>query len=203
MKLYTSPGACSLADHITLEWIGQPYDCQIVKGDQRKAPEFLKLNPAGAVPALQVGDWVLTQNTAILHYLMDKYPESGLMGTGSPESRAEVNRWLGIVNSDVHPAFKPLFGATAYLEDDGAIKKSHDNAHKQLRTHFERVDAQLAGKDFITGNRSIADPYWFVVTQWAKKIGIDLSGLDNLARFDARMAADPGVQAAMKAEGLI
>ncbi|MCO5054469.1 glutathione S-transferase N-terminal domain-containing protein [Thermomonas sp.] len=203
MKLYTSPGACSLADHITLEWIGQPYEYQIVKGEQRKAPEFLKLNPAGAVPALQVGDWVLTQNTAILHYLMDRYPDCGLLGDGTPEGRAEVNRWLGVVNSDVHPAFKPLFGATAYLEDAGAIKKSHDNAHKLLRTHFERVDAQLAGKDWVTGSRSIADPYWFVVTQWAKKIGVDLSGLDNLARFDAHMTADPGVQKAMKDEGLI
>lgn len=203
MKLYTSPGACSLADHITLEWIGQPFEFQIVKGEQRKAPEFLKLNPAGAVPALQVGDWVLTQNTAILHYLMDRFPESGLLGDGTPESRAEVNRWLGVVNSDVHPAFKPLFGATAYLEDDAAIKKSHDNARKQLRTYFERVDAQLAGKDWVTGRRSIADPYWFVVTQWAKKVGVDLSGLDNLARFDAHMAADTGVHKAMKDEGLI
>lgn len=202
MKLYTSPGACSLADHITLEWIGQPYEFQIVKGADRKTPEFLKLNPAGAVPALQVGDWVLTQNTAILHYLMDRFPDCGLCG-GSLEQRAEVNRWLATVNSDVHPAFKPLFGATAYLEDPALIAKSHDAARKQLRALFESADAQLAGRDWLAGSRSIADPYLFVVTQWAKKTGVDLSGLDNLARFDAHMAADAGVQAAMKAEGLL
>lgn len=73
---------------------------------------------------------------------------------------------------------------------------------KQLRALFEHADAQLAGRDWLAGSRSIADPYLFVVTQWAKT-RVDLSGLDNLARFDARMAADAGVQAAMKAEGLL
>ena len=72
-----------------------------------------------------------------------------------------------------------------------------------MRGLFGRIDSQLAGKDWVTGSRSIVDPYLFVVTQWAKKTGVDLAGLDNLAAFDARMAADPGVQAAMKAEGLI
>ena len=114
-----------------------------------------------------------------------------------------MNRWLAFVNSDLHPAFKPIFGSTSYLGDQALIEKSQDNARKQLRGMFERADAQLAGKDWLTGARSIVDPYLFVVTQWAKKTGVDLSGLDNLARFDARMAADPGVQAALKAEGLL
>ena len=203
MKLYSSPGACSLTDHIVLHWIGAPFEVQLVSREQRDTPEFRALNPAGAVPALQVGDWVLTQNSAILHYLSDRFPGAGLCGDGSPQSRAEVNRWLAFVNADLHPAFKPLFGATAYLEDPALIDKSHVAARKQLRSLFERADAQLAGRDWLTGSRSIADPYLFVVTQWAKKTGVDLSGLDNLARFDARMAADPGVQAAMRAEGLL
>lgn len=203
MKLYSSPGACSLTDHIVLHWIGAPFEVQLVSREQRNAPEFRAINPAGSVPALQVGDWVLTQNSAILHYLTDRFPEAGLCGDGSPEGRAEVNRWLAFVNADLHPAFKPLFGATAYLEDPAMIEKSHAAARTQLRSLFERADAQLAGGDWLAGSRSIADPYLFVVTQWAKKTGVDLSGLDNLARFDARMAADPGVQAAMKAEGLL
>ncbi|MBH2009945.1 MULTISPECIES: glutathione S-transferase family protein [Thermomonas] len=203
MKLYSSPGACSLTDHIVLQWIGAPFEVQLVSREQRNTPEFRAINPAGAVPALQVGDWVLTQNSAILHYLTDRFPEAGLCGDGSPESRAEVNRWLAFVNADLHPAFKPLFGATAYLEDPALIDKSHAAARTQLRSLFERANAQLAGRDWLAGGRSIADPYLFVVTQWAKKTGVDLSGLDNLARFDARMAADPGVQAAMKAEGLL
>jgi len=203
MKLYTSPGACSLADHIVLHWIGAPFEAQLVTREQRATPEFRALNPAGAVPVLQVGDWVLTQNSAILHYLTDRFPEAGLCGDGTPESRAEVNCWLAFVNADLHPAFKPLFGATAYLEDPALIAKSHDAARRQLRGLFERADARLADRDWLAGSRSIADPYLFVVTQWAKKTGVALDGLDHLARFDTRMAADPGVQAALRAEGLL
>ena len=203
MKLYTSPGACSLADHIALQWSGAPYEAQVVSRDDRKQPWFQTLNPAGAVPVLTEGDWALTQNAAILNYIADKFPAAKLGGDGSPESRAEVNRWLGFLNADVHPAFKPIFGSTSYLGDQAFIDKSHENARKQLRGLFERIDAQLAGKDWLTGSRSIADPYLFVVAQWAKKTGVDLSGLDNLAAFDKRMAADPGVQAAMRDEGLI
>lgn len=202
MKLYYSPGACSLADHITLEWIGKPYETVRVSRDERKAPAFLKLNPAGAVPVLEDGDWVLTQNAAILNFLADSFPEAGLGGDGSPKSRAEVNRWLAFVNSDVHPAFKPLFGATAYLDDEAAIGKSKDAALKSLRGLFERADGQLAGKDWITGSRSIADPYLYVVTRWAKAQGVDLSGLANLERFVGNIEADAAVQKVLKDEGL-
>ena len=202
MKLYTKPGTCSLGDHIALRWIGKPFDLQVMDATALKSPAYLALNPAGNVPALEVDGWVLTQNAAILNFLADSFPESGLSGDGSARSRAEVNRWLAFVNSDLHPAFKPIFGSTSYLGDQAFIEKSQDNARKQLRGMFERADAQLAGKDWLTGARSIVDPYLFVVTQWAKKTGVDLGGLDNLARFDAHMAADPGVQAALKAEGL-
>ena len=202
MKLYTSPGACSLADHIVLEWTGAPYEAQIVSRDDRKQDWFRALNPAGAVPVFTEGDWVLTQNSAILHYLTDKFPEAKLGGDGSLRERAEVNRWLAFVNADVHPTFHPLFGTEAYLGPE-AEAKAKEHAKRALRGYFQRADAQLAGKDWLTGSRSIADPYLFVITQWAKKTGVDLSGLDNLAAFDARMAADPGVQAALKAEGLL
>lgn len=202
MKLYTSPGACSLADHIALQWTGAPFEAQVLSRDDRQQPWYRALNPAGAVPVLQSGEWALTQNSAILNYIADKFPEAKLGGDGSPESRAEVNRWLGFLNADVHPTFHPLFGTAAALGSD-AEAKAKDAAKKKLRDYFERADAQLAGKDWLTGSRSIADPYLFVVTQWAKKLGVDVSGLDNLAAFDLRMAGDPGVQAALKAEGLV
>ena len=202
MKLYTSPGACSLADHIALQWTGQPFEVELLTAQSMKEPAFLAINPTGAVPALVDGDFVLTQNAAILNYIADKFPAAKLGGDGSPESRAEVNRWLGFLNADVHPAFHPLFGSEAYLGKD-AEDKAKDHAKRALRGYFERADKQLSGRDWLAGGRSIADPYLFVVTQWAKKLGVDLSGLDNLAAFDKRMAADPGVQAAMKDEGLI
>ncbi|MDN5781118.1 MAG: glutathione S-transferase N-terminal domain-containing protein [Luteimonas sp.] len=202
MKLYYSPGACSLADHIVLEWIGKPYEAIRVSRDERKTPAFLKLNPAGAVPVLQDGDWALTQNAAILNFLADSFPEAGLGGDGTPKGRAEVNRWLAFVNSDMHPAFKPLFGSIAWLEDDAAIGKGKNVARKSLRGLFERVDAQLAGNDWIAGTRSIADPYLYVVTRWAKAQGVDLASLDHLARFSARMEADPAVQKVLAEEGM-
>ncbi len=201
MKLYYSPGACSLADHIALEWIGKPYEAERLSKDQRKSPDYLKINPAGAVPALQDGDWVLTQNAAILNYLADTFPESGLGGDGTPRSRAEVNKWLSFANSDIHPAFHPLFGLSAYLGGEGE-EKTKDAAKKKLRGLFERADEQLAGKDWLTGSRSIADPYLFVVARWAKATGVDLSGLDNLERFVSNMASDAGVRRVLEEEGL-
>lgn len=200
MKLYYTPGACSLADHIVLEWIGKPYQAQRVSREQRKSPEFLKLNPAGAVPVLEHGGWVLTQNAAILNFLADSFPESGLGGDGTPKSRAEVNEWLSFVNSDVHPAFKPLFGSTAYLDDAAAIETSKADARMKLRGLFERLDGQLAGKDWLTGRRSIADPYLFVVARWAKAQGVELSGLVHLERFVRNMEQDAGVRRALEIE---
>lgn len=202
MKLYTKPGACSLSDHIALRWIGKPFDLQVMDAAGMKTPEYLALNPAGAVPVLEADGWALTQNAAILNFLADTFPESGLGGDGTPKSRAEINRWLAFLNADVHPAFHPIFGSTRFLGDEAMIEKSKDNARQKLRGLFERLDAQLAGKDWLTGARSIADPYLFVTLRWARGTQVDLSGLDNLERFFNRMRADDGVAAAMAAEGL-
>jgi glutathione S-transferase len=202
MKLYYSPGACSLSDHIVLEWIGRPYEAVEVSHEQRKTPEYRKINPAGAVPAFEQDGWVLTQNAAILNYLADSFPEARLGGDGTPRGRAEVNKWLAFANADIHPSFHPLFGTTSYLEDPALIDLSKDVARTKLRGMFERLDAQLAGRDWITGSRSIADPYLFVVTRWAKANQIDLTGFANLERFFNMMLADPGVQRALKQEGL-
>lgn len=202
MKLYTKPGACSLSDHIALRWIGKPFDLQVMDAAGMKTPGYLALNPAGAVPVLEVDGWALTQNAAVLNFLADTFPESGLGGDGTPKSRAEINRWLAFLNADVHPAFHPIFGSTRFLGDEAMIEKSKDNARQKLRGLFERLDAQLAGKDWLTGARSIADPYLFVTLRWARAMQVDLSGLDNLERFFDRMRADDGVAAAMAAEGL-
>lgn len=200
--LYTKPGACSLADHIVLRWIGAPFEARVVDATQMKEALFLALNPAGAVPVLVEGDWVLTQNAAILGYLADTHPEAGLGGDGTPQGRAEVNRWLALLNADLHPAFHPLFGSTKYLGDADVIDATRRQAMQKIRGYYERLDAQLAGRDYLVGTRSIADPYLFVTLQWAKRLKLDLSGLDNLHAFEARMRADAGVQAAMAAEGL-
>ncbi len=201
MKLYYTPGACSMSDHIALEWIGKPYIAQKMTKEGIKASEFLQLNPAGAVPVFEDNGWVLTQNAAILNYLADAYPEAKLGGDGTPKGRAEVNRWLAFFNADVHPSFHPLFGSTGYLGDEAA-DKTKDAARKKLRGYFERADKQLQGREWIAGSRSIADPYLFVVLRWAKAMKVDLSGLDNLAKFEQRMRADAGAQKVLKDEGV-
>ncbi|MDQ2972101.1 MAG: glutathione S-transferase N-terminal domain-containing protein [Rhodanobacteraceae bacterium] len=201
MKLYYTPGACSMSDHIALEWIGKPYTAQKMTKESIKTQEYLKLNPAGAVPVFEDNGWVLTQNAAILNYLADTHSEAKLGGNGTPKGRAEVNRWLAFLNADVHPTFHPLFGSTGYLGDEAA-GKTKDAARKKLRGYFERVSTQLENRDWIAGARSIADPYLFVVLRWAKAMKVDLSGLDNLAKFEQRMRADAGVQKVLKDEGV-
>ena len=201
MKLYYSPGACSMSDHIALEWIGQSYTTQRMTKEGLKSPDYLKLNPAGAVPVLENEGWVLTQKVAILNYLADSFPEAELGGDSTPKGRAEVNRWLAFLNSDVHTAFHPLLGSTSYL-DEAAAKQTKENALGKLHDLFGRADKQLQGRDWLTGTRSIADPYLFVVSRWAKAMNVDLTGYDNLARFVERMSADPGVRKVLSEEGL-
>ena len=202
MKLYSFSGSCALGAHIVLEWIGRPYELQLLQKDDLASPQIRALNPNGQVPILVDDGWALNENAAILNYLADKFPDSKLGGEPTPRGRAEVNRWLAMVNSDVHPAFKPLFGATAYLGDEAMIDKSKDAARQQLRTWFERLDRQLEGRDWLAGSRSVADPYLFVTLRWTHAVKVDLSGLANLAAFERRMRADPGVQRALKAQGL-
>lgn len=201
MKLYYAPGTCALATHIVLEWIGQPYELEQV-GIHPKTPELLAVNPLGAVPVLDDDGFVLTQNAGILNYLAGKYPEAQLGGDGSVRSHAEVDRWVGMLNSDVHPSFKPLFGATAYLEDDAAIEKTKENARQSLLKYYKILDEQLAGRDWLAGQRSVADAYLFITLRWAKVMQIDLGELTHLQQFFNRMQDDPAVQKALEKEGL-
>jgi glutathione S-transferase len=203
MKLYSFSGSCALATHIVLEWIGKPYTVQLIQKDDLSKPEFRKLNPFGKVPTIEEDDgWILFENAAILNYLADKHPDTHLGGDGSPRGRAEVNRWLSVINSDMHPAFKPMFGTTDFLGDEDMIEKTRDNARQQLRGYFELMNKQLGKHDWLAGTRSIADPYLFVLLRWARGVKVDLSGLDNLRQFEQRMRADAGVQKALKGERL-
>ncbi len=203
MKLYSKPGACSTADHIALQWTGQPFEVELLDKDTLKGPAFLKINPAGSVPALVDGDFVLTQNAAIMGYIADTFPQAGLTGDGSPRQRAEAARWLAFVNSDLHPAFSPLFAPGKFIADEGQKSALAEAAHKRLRGLFERADAQLADRPWLAGFRSVADPYFYITLRWAEGMKVDLSGLENLAAYRKRMDADAGVQAALKAEGLV
>jgi glutathione S-transferase len=167
--------------------------------DSIKSPDYLSLNPGGNVPLLVHGDFALTENVAILGYLADLYPQAQLVGDGSPRGRAEVMRWLAFLNSDVHKAFKPLFSPARFLERRDLDEQLAENARHHIRHYLERIDTALAGRDWLTGQRSIADPYLYVVVRWAQDKLVDMAGLDALAAFHARLSLDPVVRAALRA----
>ena len=201
MKLYYMPGACPLASHIVLEWVGADYELQAVPRADLKKPEFLALNPVGSVPVLTDGNLVLTQGSAILEYLAEKYPEAGLMPTDIIE-RAETRRWLGFVHADLHKVFGLIFGKAAYSSEASCQDQLSASAAEKAVQLFAIVDKQLQGKEWVTGKRSVVDPYLYTIVRWANAVKLDISNLSNINAFHDRMAADAGVQAALKAQGL-
>ncbi len=200
MKLYFSPGSCSMATHILLEWIGKPYEIEKVSIHAPKSPSLLKVNPLGAVPVVEDNGFVLTQNAGIMNYLAALHPEAKLAGDGSPKAIAEVNHWLGLLNSDLHVAFKPMFGSTAYLGDEKAIAKSKEIAQKQVRRLLERINADMNTNGWLTGYRSMADAYLFVILTWCDVLKFDYGDLVNLQKLVSAMRADAGVQAVLRSE---
>ena len=201
MKLYSFTGSCALAAHVCLLWTGQPFELKMLSRQDLATPEIRALSPNGKVPILEDDGLVLTQNTAILNYIAERYPEAGLHGN-TPLERAQTNLWLGFINSDIHPAYTPLFGATAYLEDIAVIDQTKTHARTQVRKYYEQLNTRLEGRDWLTGTRSIADAYLLITLLWASMVGVDLQGLDNLIAFATRLQTDPAVQRALREQGL-
>lgn len=202
IKLYSKPGACSTADHIALNWAGLPYEAKIVTASQMKEPEYLALNPAGSVPLLVDGDFVLAQNAAIMGYIADSAPAAGLTGDGSKQQRANAMRWLSYVNSDVHPAFKPIFNPGNYLPDAAQAEAVQAAARTNVQRVYQFAEKQLDGRDWLAGFRSVADPYLYITLRWAVAMHVDMASLPNLMAFMRRMEADSGVEQALAAEHL-
>lgn len=200
MKLYYFPGACSLACHIALQWAGVHHEAVRMSLQSIKSDAYLAMNPNGTVPLLVHGDFALTENAAILGYIADRHPEAKLLGDGGARGRAEVMRWLSFLNSDVHMAFKPIFSPSSFLADENQAAGLVERARAKVVAQLKQLDDQLEGRDWLAGTRSIADPYLFVVLRWALRRGVPLQGFANLARFQERMFADPGVIAAVTDE---
>lgn len=200
LKLYYFQGACALVPHIALEWTGQPYEIEPVSHDKLHSPEFLKLNPMGAVPCLTDGDFILTQNVAILEYIDDLFPDANLFGGQSAKARAETRKWLSILNSDLHPAFGHLFRLPMLFKEDKYKDELRNFAINRIRSIYGIIDKQLEGKDYITGVKSVADPYLYVSLGWADALGVDVSDFPNIQKFKASFAKDEGVVKAQKAQ---
>ena len=200
MQLYFSPGACSLASHITLREAGLDADLKRADTKTKKledGSDYFAVNSKGSVPALRLDNGqVLTEGPVILQYLADQKPESNLVPKAGTLERYRVQEWLNFITSEVHKGFSPLFNPAA----NDAVKAF---AVQNVEKRFDWIDKQLAGKQYLTGdNFTVADAYLFVVANWSNFVGIDLGKWPALKAFQARVAARPKVQEAMEAEGL-
>lgn len=201
-KLFYAPGACSLAPHVVLQWIGAPFEAVRVKYG---SPELVAVNPAGSVPALDTGDgWTLTQNGAILHYLARRFPHAKLGAEPGLRGEAELDRWSAFFTGDLHPAFFPLFSPGRYTtaKDVAAQNQVRDAAHSLVDRRLLLLDAQLSGHPFILGERrTVLDAYALPMLRWASaKLPDGLAPYTNVRTHLDRMLADPGVAKTIASE---
>ncbi len=201
MKLYYSPGACSLSPHIVAREAGIALQLEKVDLRTKKTAagaDFAALNPKGYVPALQLDDGeVLTEGPAITQYLADQKPATGLAPPAGTLARYRLQEMLTYIGTEIHKSYSPLFNpatAPAVREDRIAY----------LKRRYALIEARLAKHAYLLGDAfTVADAYLFTVTNWAGVLKLDLSEFPNLLAFQKRIAARPAVQAAMKEEGLI
>jgi glutathione S-transferase len=201
MKLYYTPGACSLSPHIVLLEAGLPYD--LVKVDLRakkleNGDDYLKVNPKGQVPALALdGGELVTEGPVIVQMIADKAPGKNLAPARDSAERYRLQEWLNYITAELHKNMGPLF--SPMLSDD-AKAFFKDRAMGK----FKYIDGKLAGNDYLMGKQfTVADAYLFVMLSWADAMKFDLSGLPNLLACKARIAARPKVREALVEEGLI
>jgi glutathione S-transferase len=201
MKLYYSPGACSLASHIALREAGLPFEAVKVEGRGQKTAggeDYSKVTAKGYVPALRLDDGsVLTEGTAILPYVADQNPGSSLAPTAGSMARYRLHESLGYINSELHAKFGPFFIPGTTDEQKAAAKTN-------LGRRFDFAQAELGNKPFLMGDTfTVADAYLFTVLGWCAFVGIDLGQWPGLKAYHGRIAGRPAVQAALRAEGLI
>jgi glutathione S-transferase len=201
MKLYYAPGACSLSPHIVAREAGIPIQLQKVNTKDKSMEgggDFWQVNPRGYVPVLELDNGErLTEGPAIVQYLADQKPDSGLAPKAGSLERYRLQEWLNFLTSEVHKQFSPLFKPNT-PEDYKPIAKQN------IATRFDWLDKQLAGKDYLTGKQfTVADAYLFVLTNWTKPTQIDLAKWPNIQAFNKRVAARAKVKEAMQFEGLL
>jgi glutathione S-transferase len=201
VTLYFSPGACSLSPHIVLRESGLPFELEQVNLQTKKLKsggDFLEVNPKGQVPVLKLDSGeILTEGPAIVQYVADQKPESGLAPKAGTIPRYHVQEWLNFITSELHKSFTPLFKPNT-PEEYAKISKEN------LANRFSFLDKELGKRQYLMGDKfTVPDAYAFTVVGWSKYKDIDLSRWPNLKGYMDRVAARPKVQEAMKAEGLI
>jgi len=201
MKLYYSPGACSLSPHIALLEAGLPYDLVKVDLKEKKTEngdDFTKINPKGQVPALLLDSGeLLTEGPVIVQAIADKAAAKNLAPANGTDERYKMQEWLNFTTSELHKNFSPLFNP--------AIPDEVKNFFKdRIMGKFKYADSQLADRDYLMGEQfTVADGYLFVMLAWADRMKMDLSGFKNLMAYKARVGGRAKVQEALTKEGLL
>ena len=201
MKLYYSPGACSLSPHIALHEAGLAHTTALASTKSHKlqdGTDYYTINPLGYVPLLELDNGeLLREGPAIVQYIADQAPDKKLAPANGTLERYRLQEWLNFISTEVHKGFSPLFNP-ATPEDYKTVVR------ERLMQRLQWVDSQLAGKQYLMGDQfTVADGYLFTTSNWAGHVKVDIAGLHNLAAYRERVAARPAVQAAMKAEGLL
>jgi len=201
MKLYYSPGVCSLAPHIALREAGLAFDLERVDTDKKltaSGRDYLAINPHGYVPALEIEPgFHLTEGPAMLQYIADKAPESGLAPRAGSVERYRLQSWLNYITSEIHKGFSPLFKPGMPAEAKTMFKA-------QIAGHFDYLQGYLSRQAYLLESGfSIADAYLFVVSGWSGFVGIDLNKWPAIVAFRERVQDRASVQEAMRAEGLL
>ena len=201
MKLYYSPGACSLSPHIALLEAGLPYE--LVKVDVRakkleNGDDYLKVNPKGQVPALGLDSGeIVTEGPVIVQIIADQAAAKNLAPARDSAERYKLLEWLNFITSELHKNFSPLFNPA--IPDE--VKKFFVD---RIMGKFKYVESQLAGRDYLMGKQfTVADGYLYTMMRWADGHKLDLSALPHLMAYKARVAARPKVQEALTKEGLL
>jgi glutathione S-transferase len=201
MKLYYSPAACSLSPHIAAREAGLPIDLVRVDLDTHKTADgtdFRTINPKGYVPFLALDDGTtLSEGPAIVQYLADRVPASGLAPAAGTPERYRLQEWLNYLSTEIHKAMGSLFDGKMPDEYKAVIKE-------RVGKRFDFLTGALASKPYLMGDRfTVADGYLFTLLGWTKWLGIDLAHWPVLAQYAARVGARPKVAEALKAEGLV
>jgi glutathione S-transferase len=201
MKLYYSPGACSLSPHIVLRESGLAFEPVLASTKTHKlqdGTDYYTINPKGYVPLLELDNGErLSEGPAIVQYIADQVPAKKLAPAAGTMARYRLQEWLNFTTSELHKSFSVLFNP-AMPEEAKALMRT------KVGDRLKWVDSQLEGKSYLMGDAfCVADAYLFTVTNWTQYVGVDISTLKNLGAFMKRMAERPAVQEAMKAEGLL
>jgi glutathione S-transferase len=202
MTLYFSPGACSLASHIGLEETGATYEIKpilLAKG-QQKTEDYLKINPRGKVPALNVEGKILVENTAILTYLARRFPEKRLM----PADPAEEARCIGTMcwfSSVVHPSYQRFHRPERFAESEAAHAGVKENGRKLFWANLQEIDSMIEANDWVMGREFTAvDPYALVFYGWGERSGFPMKELSAYTAWQERMMKRPTVKKSVESE---